>query len=50
MGFIAKVKFTTNVDGKEVIFRKGDKIPTALAKELNLEQKPNQATMDKPTK
>jgi|TARA_R110000803_G_scaffold99579_1_gene167683 hypothetical protein len=50
MSFIANVKFMAYIDGKEVTFRKGDKIPPSVAKELNLADKPKLAHLIKPAK
>lgn len=50
MSYVAKVKFTAEVNQKLVVFRKGDKIDDAVAKELDLASKPLLASKIKPTK
>jgi len=49
--FIAQVKFSAEVDGKTVVYRKGDKITEEAAKKLGLADKPKLATQKqhKPT-
>lgn len=46
---IALVKFSAVVSGKQVTYKAGDVIPAKVAKELNLEAKPNLATSKKQT-
>tara|TARA_R100001443_G_C3347006_1_gene175862 strand:+ start:170 stop:322 length:153 start_codon:yes stop_codon:yes gene_type:complete len=50
MSYIAKVKFTGEVNKKPVLYRAGDKISDAAAKELDLANKPLLAIKAKPTK
>ena len=50
MSYIANRKFTATVNKKPVLYRKGDKIDDAAAKELNLANKPLVASKAKPTK
>ena len=50
MSYVAKRKFTATVNKKPVVYRKGDKIDDAAAKELNLASKPLLASKAKPTK
>ena len=47
---IAVKKFMVYVDGKETVFRAGDKIPAAIVKECDLANKPKLAKAAKAKK